>query len=161
MSTSVHESPRFQKPKERRDFLGLASLYSAAIALAVAALGAIRLPMPSVFPESNSRVKLGPLPPFFAAGVTPVPEHRLWIFADDEGLYAMSAVCTHLGCVVTRLDNEGFHCPCHGSRFDAKGRVVEGPAPRPLAYLDLSISPDGQLVVDKQKEVGPEVRLKV
>ena len=121
----------------------------------------MRLPMPSVFPESNSRVKLGPVERFFATEVTPIPEQRLWVHSTSDGLYAISAVCTHLGCIVSTQEEGGFFCPCHGSRFDAEGNVVGGPAPRPLMYLDLSISPDGQLVVDKQTEVSAETRLQV
>ncbi len=161
MSTDLETSPRFQKPEERRDFLGLAAVWSAAAAVIVALIGALRLPMPSVFPESNSRVKLGPFEQFLASSVTAVPEHRLWIYSRPEGLYAISAVCTHLGCIVSAQEEGGFFCPCHGSRFDAEGKVVAGPAPRPLMYLDLNLSPDGQLVVDKQKEVSAEARLQV
>lgn len=161
MSEGIESSPRFQTPRERRDFLGLAAIWSAIISFGVAVLGAIRLPMPSVFPESDSRVKLGPLGRFVGVPVTPIPEHRLWVYADDDGLYAISAVCTHLGCIVAAEGEDGFHCPCHGSRFDAHGKVVAGPAPRPLAYLELKLSPDGQLVVDKQKEVKADVRLNV
>ncbi|GIW81712.1 MAG: hypothetical protein KatS3mg105_3519 [Gemmatales bacterium] len=160
MSSDLQRSPRFETPPTRRDVLGLASIWSACVALGVAILGALRLPMPSVFPESNSRVKLGPLGQFVGVPVTAVPEHRLWVFADQAGLYAISAVCTHLGCIVARSE-EGFHCPCHGSRFDAQGNVIGGPAPKPLAYLQLTVSPDGQLVVDKETEVSAETRLQV
>jgi cytochrome b6-f complex iron-sulfur subunit len=161
MKTDRETSPRFQQPTERRDFLGLAAIWSAVGAGIVALIGALRLPMPSVFPESNSRVKLGPIGRFFSSEVTAIPEHRLWVYAKPDGLYAMSAVCTHLGCIVAAQEEGGFFCPCHGSRFDATGNVVGGPAPRPLMYLDLSMSPDGQLVVDKQKEVSAETRLQV
>jgi len=126
----------------------------------MALVGALRLPMPSVFPESQSRVKLGPLAKFLTVDVTPLPQQRAWVFRDQQGLYAISAVCTHLGCIVSRQDGK-FECPCHGSLFDANGNVVSGPAPRALDYLDLSISPDGQLVVDSQKTVSADVRLKV
>ncbi len=116
--------------------------------------------MPSVFPESNPRVKLGPLSPFLNAEITALPEQRLWIYYDGNGLYAVSAVCTHLGCVVSKQEHEYF-CPCHGSRFNSAGKVISGPAPRSLAYLQLSVSPDGQLVVDRLKEVKADVRLEV
>jgi cytochrome b6-f complex iron-sulfur subunit len=49
---------------------------------------------------------------------------------------ALSAVCTHLGCVVAWQDQAGeFLCPCHGGRFSADGKVLGGPPPRPLETL--------------------------
>lgn len=152
-------SPRFAAPAERRDFLGMAAIGSAVAALGVAAVGAARLPMPSVFPEANTRVKLGPPSQFVGVPSTPVPEHRLWIMSDGGGLYAMSAVCTHLGCIVQSQGDEGYFCPCHGSRFDHEGRPTAGPAPGPLHYLKLSLSADGQLQVDKQERATADNRL--
>lgn len=159
MSDHLQSSPRFAPPAERRDFLGLAAIGSAAAALGFAAVGAARLPMPSVFPEANTRVKLGPASQYVGVAITPIPEHRLWIYSDADGLFAISAVCTHLGCIVQSQGAEGFFCPCHGSRFDSQGRATAGPAPGPLPYLKLSVSADGQLVVDKQLKVAPEERL--
>lgn len=117
--------------------------------------------MPAVFPESNSRVKLGLRERFQGTKVTWFPEYRLWVYSDEQGLYAISAICTHLGCTVSAPEGGEFFCPCHGSRFDPAGKMLAGPAPRPLAHLELSFSPDGQLVVDWQQEIGPEVRLKI
>jgi cytochrome b6-f complex iron-sulfur subunit len=161
MSTDLQTSKRFQPPTQRRDFLGLAALWSAGIALMIGLMGALRLPVPAVFPESNSRVKLGSPHKFKGAEVTWFPEYRLWIFSDAGELYAISAICTHLGCTVGAQEGGGFFCPCHGSRFDPTGAVVAGPAPRRLVNLELFVSPDGQLVVDQQKEVSPQTRLKV
>lgn len=161
MNSDLKTSERFQAPQKRRDFLGLAALWSAIGTFGVALLGMLRLPMPSAFPESNSRVKLGPLNRFLNTEVTALPEQRLWIHSDDNGLYAISAVCTHLGCIVSTEASGGYFCPCHGSRFNTKGKMVSGPAPRPLDYLELTISPDGQLVVDQLKPVKPEARLEV
>ena len=60
------------------------------------------------------------------------------VYRDDEGqLHAMSAVCTHLGCVVKWNKAErSWDCPCHGSRFDSMGRVVNGPATKELAAVE-------------------------
>jgi nitrite reductase/ring-hydroxylating ferredoxin subunit len=52
---------------------------------------------------------------------------------------ALSAVCTHLGCVVAWQDQAGeFLCPCHGGRFSADGQVLGGPPPKPLETLLVS-----------------------
>ena len=161
MSTDLQQSPRFKAPQQRRDFLGLAAIWSSVVALGVAALGALRLPMPSVFPESSSRVKLGPVDQFLGVALTTIAQHRLWVYSDEKGLFAISAVCTHLGCIVAHEGEGGFFCPCHGSRFDTEGKVTAGPAPKALVYLELQVSPDGQLLVDKQKEVAADVWLSV
>jgi len=50
---------------------------------------------------------------------------------------ALTAVCTHLGCIVKWVDDKGeCRCPCHGGRFSAEGKVLGGPPPQPLeAYV--------------------------
>lgn len=66
-----------------------------------------------------------------------------------EGYRAFSAVCTHLGCVVKwKKGRREFFCPCHGARFDVDGEVMGGPAPRPLAALEVTEIP-GTIVVRK------------
>jgi menaquinol-cytochrome c reductase iron-sulfur subunit len=62
------------------------------------------------------------------------------VWDGDRQVRAMSATCTHLGCQV-RWDAEKkhFQCPCHGGVYDATGRVLEGPPPRPLDVIDTRI----------------------
>lgn len=151
-------SPRFQPPVSRRDFLGLAAAWSAVATFGFAVLGALRLPMPSVFPESNPRVKLGPPEDFPKGSATYLQQLTLWMHHDDGGYYAISSICTHLGCVVHRNPDGEFKCPCHGSVFDAKGKVQGGPAPKGLNWLALELSPDGHLVVDTRKSVPAGTR---
>ncbi len=150
---SLEESRRFAPETSRRDFLGLAAAWAAVTAVAAAAIGSLRLPMPSVFPESNSLVKLGPPGGFKPDSATYLPELSAWIFRDEQGLYAISSVCTHLGCIAGREPDGRFKCPCHGSIFEADGKVVGGPAPKGLNWLAMGLSPDGQLVVDKVRTV--------
>ena len=50
---------------------------------------------------------------------------------ENEQPYALSLLCTHLGCLVT-VNEERIACPCHGSEFDLQGNVLKGPADRPL-----------------------------
>jgi len=58
-------------------------------------------------------------------------------------LACLSAVCTHLGCIVQwQKDQEEFRCPCHGGRFTIDGTVVSGPPPRPLAKLPFTVAND-------------------
>jgi len=61
------------------------------------------------------------------------------VYSDPNGvLHACSAVCTHLGCLVAWNSLEkSWDCPCHGSRFDAMGRVLNGPAVRDLESINL------------------------
>ena len=57
--------------------------------------------------------------------------------------YGMSAVCTHLGCVVPWNASENrFICPCHGSQYDETGKVVRGPAPLSLALAHVDVEDD-------------------
>lgn len=157
----LHTSERFKPPETRRDFLGLAAAWSAIGAFVMALLGSLRLPMPSVFPESNARVKLGKPASYPSGTSTYFPQQRLWLFRGDEGFHALSAVCTHLGCIAERTVDGTYHCPCHGSAFAADGQVTGGPAPRGLLWVELSLSPEGQLVADTLKEVPPGTLLQV
>jgi cytochrome b6-f complex iron-sulfur subunit len=118
-----------------------------------------RFLVPTVLYEPPSRFSLGNPANVPPDSVTFLPDRRLFLFNGPDGLYVISSVCTHLGCNVKRID-PGFQCPCHGSRFDDSGRVVQGPAPSPLAWYALSLSPRGELIVDLDKRVGPEFRLK-
>lgn len=65
----------------------------------------------------------------------------------EGGVYALSAVCTHLGCLVNwDKDKRELLCPCHGARFDLNGNVLGGPAPKPLQTAPAAISGD-QIVI--------------
>lgn len=81
----------------------------------------------------------------------------VWIVRDDEGIYALSTVCTHLGCTPNWLAAEQkFKCPCHGSGFRKTGINFEGPAPRPLERYRIVLADDGQIIVDKTKKYQQE-----
>ncbi|WP_026841271.1 QcrA and Rieske domain-containing protein [Citrifermentans bremense] len=58
-------------------------------------------------------------------------EARVALLRRGEKVYALDLVCTHLGCTVN-VTPAGLVCPCHGSSFDREGKVLEGPADRPL-----------------------------
>jgi Rieske Fe-S protein len=138
---------------KRRDFLAGAAFWTTAGALGFAAVGVARMPKPGVLPGPSSLLKIGP-PGEYPVSAEPqrVAGQNLFILHDDTGYAAVAAVCTHLGCIVAPTA-DGFACPCHGSRFSQEGRVVQGPAPSPLAWFELSLAPDGQIVVDTRKTV--------
>jgi Rieske Fe-S protein len=152
---------RLDPPRvSRRSFLSLASLGSFFAALGVATAGVLRLPNPVVLPGPVRRYKIGQLEEYPIGSERLLEAGNFYVFRDAAGLYAVSAVCTHLGCTVAR-SAEGFACPCHGSRFGPGGKVLGGPAPRPLPWLEVTRAPDGQLVVLADNEAPEGSRFKV
>jgi Rieske Fe-S protein len=69
---------------------------------------------------------------------------RVAIIRQGADFYALSLVCTHLGCTVNVTPRE-LVCPCHGSVFNRGGAVVEGPADRPLEKL--TVEKRGKFIV--------------
>lgn len=61
--------------------------------------------------------------------------------------FGVNAVCTHLGCVVPWNKSENkFMCPCHGSQYDANGKVVRGPAPLSLALAHVNVDESDKVI---------------
>ena len=96
-------------------------------------------------------------PEHFPVGsVTLDPRFGIFIVHQPEGFYALSAICTHLGCLLSWKPETGvIGCPCHGSSFQRDGSVIAGPAPRPLPWLKTWMSDDGNLMVDRSTSVAP------
>jgi cytochrome b6-f complex iron-sulfur subunit len=147
-------------PVPRRSFLSLAALGSFFGAVGMALAGSLRLPGPAVLPGPVRRFKIGHPDEFAVGSETRVEQANFFVFRDAEGIFAISGVCTHLGCSVAR-SSSGFACPCHGSRFGHKGEVARGPAPRALPWLEVGRAADGQLVVYADNEVPAGTRFRV
>ena len=65
---------------------------------------------------------------------------KIYIVRTENDLFAVSPVCTHLGCLVSWYRPEkSFRCPCHSGRYDIYGKVTAGPPPAPLNRLPLKI----------------------
>ena len=145
----------------RRGFFSLASAaWAAFTGVNLVGLGTLaRFLFPNVVNEPPSSFKAGP-PSEFALGFVDErykESHGVWIVRTGEGLYALSTVCTHLGCTPNWLPNESkFKCPCHGSGFYRTGINFEGPAPRPLERFRIVLAEDGQVLVDKSKKYQQE-----
>ncbi len=97
---------------------------------------------------------------YVLGSVTAVPGGNCWIVRDGAGLYAVTAVCTHLGCLVNHEAGE-LACPCHGSRFHVDGSVIHGPAMQALPHVAVSRTPQGLLRVDLTRQVPAAERLTV
>jgi cytochrome b6-f complex iron-sulfur subunit len=140
------------EPLPRRDFLGLAAVWSAAAALLFGVLGALRLPRAAVVPVPSRKFRVT-LPETLAPAEAYIPAGRsVAILQDDGGVFAISRVCTHLGCLVNS-EPEGFNCPCHGSRFGFDGEVLKGPAPTTLPWLAVRRVGPGTYEIDEDKVV--------
>ena len=115
----------------------------------------LRIFFPNVLFEPPQSFKIGP-PEEYEIGLVDIrwqAQFGTWIIRDSEGIYALSTVCTHLGCTPNWLENESkFKCPCHGSGFRKSGINFEGPAPRPLERYRIVMADDGQILIDKSKK---------
>ncbi len=141
------------EPMPRRDFLGLAAWWSAAAALLFGFVGAMRLPKAAVLPSPSKKFRVR-LPASLALGEPHVPAGRsVALYKNEGGVYAISTVCTHLGCIVKPTD-DGFDCPCHGSKFAKDGSVLKGPAPKGLPWQEIKHLGGDDFLVDEGKTVA-------
>lgn len=147
-----NERSRFDpEPVPRRDFLGLAALGTTAVTLLFSIFGMLKLPKAAVSSSPAKKFNVA-LPDGLADGEPFVPPGRnVAVFRDAEGVYAISTVCTHLGCIV-KSGADGFDCPCHGSVFAKDGTVRKGPAPKALPWLKVTAGGAGY-VVDEENNV--------
>jgi cytochrome b6-f complex iron-sulfur subunit len=146
----------------RRDFLNEVTFG----ALAVAGLGAgvvtYQYFSPNVLFEPATRFRAGNPDLYPVNSVTFLQDQQVYIVRTKDGFFAVSAVCTHLGCITQwKPEANLIACPCHGSKFQPDGKNMEGPAPRPLPHFAISLSADGELVVDKLEIVKADQALRV
>jgi Rieske Fe-S protein len=93
-----------------------------------------------------------------------IPNASACIARDSQGVYAMTLTCTHQGCDMSfdgQVLPSGIFCGCHGSKFDANGNVVRGPANAPLEHFAVSADAQGNLTVHGGTTVSPSTRLAV
>lgn len=137
----------------------------------------MRSTVPNVLYEPLRRFKIGNAEKY-TQGITYIAEERIFVIKEKDQFHSVSAVCTHLGCTVNVhplsspkevtlpngkkiIEKWEYHCPCHGSKYRGDGTIYDGPAPENLPQFELSVSPDNQLVVDRNKKVDNDFRLKV
>jgi Rieske Fe-S protein len=132
---------------DRREFLSRATLVSVGALLAACSGGDGSLPTQVTEGPSSITVTPSQFPALASVGgiaavgtvlFSPVAVVR----TDTSSYLALSRVCTHLQCIINVVPG-GFSCPCHGSTYNAQGSVTGGPAPSPLARLNVVVSADG------------------
>ena len=141
-----------ERPVGRRGFLGSLGLGILGAGGVLIAAAIARLPFPRIRNQAET-VAIGKAVDFPFHRYTFVAACNVFVYRDREGIRVLSAVCTHLGCVL-RSSEEGFHCPCHGSRFDRNGLPLSGPAMRPLEWYHAELARDGSLVVDLNRRAN-------
>lgn len=146
----------------RRDFLNEIAFSALGIAAVGSAVVTYRYLSPNVLFEPPTTFRAGSPDLYPVNSVTYLPDQQVYIVRTESGFFAVSAVCTHLGCITQwKPDLNQIACPCHGSKFKPNGTKIEGPAPRPLPHFQISLTPDGELQVDKLETVKPSQVLKV
>lgn len=142
----------------RRGFFSWAAVawvgFTAAIGGCLTTWG--RFMFPNVLYEPPTSFKVG-APEDFPEGVVDTrftDQYGVWIVNEKGRIFALIAICTHLGCPPAWLEAQNkFKCPCHGSGYYKSGVNFEGPTPRPLERARIFVSPDdGQIVVDKAQK---------
>jgi len=145
----------------RRDLLSLAGWGAILTCFGAGSLAFVRFMYPRVLFEPPTAWKAG-FPTEYAVNAVSsrwMNDYRCWIVRWPDGIFAISAICTHLGCTPLWLAGENkFKCPCHGSGYRMDGTNFEGPAPRPMEHIYIALADDGQLQCDKsivfRKELG-------
>jgi len=108
--------------------------------------------------EQKSIFVVGKISDFPKGTVQLIAPAKAFIISDNEGIYAISAVCTHKGCII-REGNWGLTCPCHAARFDLNGKVLKGPAKEDLVWYAVGSDEAGNLTLETSKIVPPGTKL--
>jgi len=125
--------------QSRRRFIKIVALAGACGTL----LWKFLFPQKTISKKIVLRVKKAKIP---QQGALVYRNSRVAVIKSDKEITAVSLVCTHLGCSVN-VTTKNMACPCHGSVFDLQGKVLKGPADRPLHQLD--VEDQGEDVVVK------------
>ncbi len=164
---NLPDTPASERGRISRRLLLGTGWFGFLISIVGPALANVRYLFPNVVYEGPTQFKLGRPEEYPAGSITFLEQQRVFILHDPEGFRALSAICTHLRCTTGPFVPPGgdrkewtSRCPCHGSIFARDGRVLQGPAPRPLDFYRVSLAPDGRLLVDTAAIVGRDALFK-
>lgn len=153
MSEPVRKTSNNSEPSRRQVFVQI-GVGSICAACAGGVVFGYEFLSPNVLYEPSPIVNAGKPDAYPQGTVTQDLQSGIYVVHGPEGIYAMSAVCTHLGCLTAwKPELDMVACPCHGSKFRRDGTKIEGPAPRPLRWLRTWLSDEGDLLVDRSEEL--------
>jgi cytochrome b6-f complex iron-sulfur subunit len=148
------------KDLSRRKALGILGTGAIAAAMGGTAIVSVQYISPNVLYEADTRFKVGRPETIPPGTVVVLPKRKIYVVHGRDGFIALSAICTHLGCMTQHEPQQGrIFCPCHGSVYSIDGAVQGGPAPAPLPRLHLELD-GGVLVVDTRRPAPPDAVLK-
>jgi len=160
--TPAERGAETSKEFDRRAFFVKLGLGSLSIATAGTAAFSYQFLSPNVLFEPSPIVNAGKPENYAVDSVTLDVNSGIYLIRAQEGFFSLSAVCTHLGCMTAWKPELGIiACPCHGSKFyvfeanKIPGEKIEGPAPRPLPWLQVLLSDEGDLMVDRSRQISP------
>jgi nitrite reductase/ring-hydroxylating ferredoxin subunit len=129
----------------KRRALTIAAVASVPI---LAGLGALWAHLPWITPAGPNRWKIGPKSRFAPGTATLLRRAGAIVVHGENGLHAMSALCTHQHCLIKPWNTQRkIACACHGARFDFDGNVINPPAKDPLPRFTI-LEEDGELILD-------------
>ena len=143
----VERKNLFERLISRRKFFDVTVSGGFALTAAVIFLPLLRF----LYPPTKKIAGSTEAVPTFKTDEIPEGQARSIIYNNEptlivhykDSFFALSAVCTHAGCVVKWDEKKRMiSCPCHGASFDVKGKVLEGPPPAPLKVYSVKISGD-------------------
>ena len=154
MSEDEKKNAQEAEDLSRRQFFIKVGLGSIAVAGLGTGVFGYQFLSPNVLYEPSPVVNAGKPEHYPPDSVTLDPQSGIYLVRETEGFFALAAVCTHLGCLTAWKPELGIiACPCHGSKFNRDGSKITGPAPRPLPWLKMWLSDDGDLMVDRSNIV--------
>ena len=137
----------------RRDFLNQLGWFATLGTFGGMTAVSARYMFPNVLYEPSKEFKIGRIDNF-PEGVDFLSDRRIFVVRERNLIKVVSGVCTHLGCTVQwTAERDRWECPCHGSIFNRNGKVVKGPARNPLPWYEVSLTPDGRLLVNERRIV--------
>jgi len=143
-----------KKPISRRRLMAYAWIGATTIVMGELIFGTFAFLWPRrKGPKVETVFIAGKVTDFKVGEVIPFRKERTFILRTEGGFLAISAICTHLHCIVNWNEMlKKFECPCHGAKFNQNGEVLEGPPPRPLDLYKLQIVA-GNVVVDRTSPI--------